>query len=544
VNHCGDGCYYNGKLYIPVEYWDGVCGDTAHQTLAVYDATSSGLPLLTYNDISGDGHEVSAICVVPLQSALYIASFCDGTKIWKYDLTTLTLLGTVSLSQTINRIQGITYNVPTQSFFIAADNSSGLGGAIYQVSLTGQVTQVYIVTIADELEGLDFTQGSLRYLITQKVHYLQPTGLPLYVQVPAWQAAQFGGPGNDSTYTRLGKDGNGLNFTSNLRYDPELGNWVYDDSAKVGMALIMHEGNGQMEFRVVPSGLAEPFATTTYKRLILGSAVPPSGDVLRSNGTTFVDAALAASDLSNGTTGTGAVVLAGTPVLTGTVDIANSILSANQITVGNASSQAILRMNDVAGADWSIQTGGYLLGFYDHNNVLQFAIGNTSAGQGVWVGAPTGSGKGTGTINVETAYYINGTPGVTQTAGVPTSIATIGGIVTTLTVTSDERLKSAVPYKGGLDEILSITPIRYKWNEKGQEVAGDTSDREYVGFSAQDVQKKIPESIVGKQVAKDGAEYLGFDDRPVIAALVNAVKAQQKQIEKLQKCIEKLQGQS
>ena len=140
------------------------------------------------------------------------------------------------------------------------------------------------------------------------------------------------------------------------------------------------------------------------------------------------------------------------------------------------------------------------------------------------VGAPTGGDEGAGTINAAGAYYANGTIGVTQTAGAPTSIATIGGIVTTLVVTSDERLKTFEPYTGGLNEILAIQPIHYHWNTRGQEVTGDPGKRSYIGFSAQNVQAVIPEAIVGQQVAKDGDVYLGFDDRPVIAALVNAVK--------------------
>lgn len=46
------------------------------------------------------------------------------------------------------------------------------------------------------------------------------------------------------------------------------------------------------------------------------AGVAPSGNVLRGNGTNFVAAPLAASDLSNGTTGSGAAVLANSPSLT------------------------------------------------------------------------------------------------------------------------------------------------------------------------------------------------------------------------------------
>lgn len=117
-------------------------------------------------------------------------------------------------------------------------------------------------------------------------------------------------------------------------------------------------------------------------------------------------------------------------------------------------------------------------------------------------------------------YYSGAIKGVTQAAEAVGTLATTGGIVTTFTAVSDERLKTHQPYEGGLDEVLAITPIRYRWNEKGQELSGQRGDRDYVGFSAQNAQKAIPETI--QSVTKDG--YLSFDDRPVIAALVNAVK--------------------
>jgi hypothetical protein len=100
-------------------------------------------------------------------------------------------------------------------------------------------------------------------------------------------------------------------------------------------------------------------------------------------------------------------------------------------------------------------------------------------------------------------------------------LATIEGIVTTFTGVSDERLKDFTPYEGGLSEILAITPIRYRWNDAGQKWTSLGGEREYVGFSANNVQKAIPEAIQGTEGEE---KYLSFDDRPVIAALVNAVK--------------------
>jgi hypothetical protein len=105
------------------------------------------------------------------------------------------------------------------------------------------------------------------------------------------------------------------------------------------------------------------------------------------------------------------------------------------------------------------------------------------------------------------------------------------GIVTTFTGVSDERLKNATMYAGGLAEILAINPIRFTYNELGQKFGGWDKEHVYVGFSAQNVQRAIPEAIQGYEGEE---KYLSFDDRPVIAALVNAVKELTARIEELE----------
>lgn len=101
-----------------------------------------------------------------------------------------------------------------------------------------------------------------------------------------------------------------------------------------------------------------------------------------------------------------------------------------------------------------------------------------------------------------------------------------------LTVSSDERLKNIEgKFYKGLDAIMCLEPIIYSWNEKsGMETQG-----KYVGFSAQEVQKVIPEAV-----GENKAGYLTLADRAIIATLVNAVQMQQTEIEKLKHDIEQL----
>jgi len=130
-------------------------------------------------------------------------------------------------------------------------------------------------------------------------------------------------------------------------------------------------------------------------------------------------------------------------------------------------------------------------------------------------------------------YYSGGTAGVSAGPfSAITSIQTVGGIVTVLADVSDERLKSFSEYEGGLAEVLAITPIKYTWNTEGQNITGFSEGRVFVGFRAQDVQKAIPEAVTQ---SASNAEYLGLDDRPVIAALVNAVKTLEARIRELEK---------
>jgi hypothetical protein len=121
---------------------------------------------------------------------------------------------------------------------------------------------------------------------------------------------------------------------------------------------------------------------------------------------------------------------------------------------------------------------------------------------GIYVGAATGGSKGAGTINVTGGYYVNGVLG--------------SGTF------SDSRLKTNIkPWTKGLDAILALKPVVYNWNEQGQKLHGTNKyiKKSRVGFIADDVHKVISEST-----RDTGSEWKDYDERAVIAALVNAVK--------------------
>jgi len=86
-----------------------------------------------------------------------------------------------------------------------------------------------------------------------------------------------------------------------------------------------------------------------------------------------------------------------------------------------------------------------------------------------------------------------------------------------ITAVSDERIKSNIrPFSRGLSDVIAINPILHGYTT---ESGLDQTRNDYAGFSAQQVQTIIPEAV---GVNANG--MLSFSDRPIIAALVNAVK--------------------
>lgn len=103
-----------------------------------------------------------------------------------------------------------------------------------------------------------------------------------------------------------------------------------------------------------------------------------------------------------------------------------------------------------------------------------------------------------------------------------------------LSVSSDERLKNVVgDFSPGLEAVLGLQPIQYKWRVE----TGYDSESTYTGFSAQNVQSVIPEAV-----GKDKSGFLTLSDRPIMAAIVNAIKELWNTVMNNQKRIEALEN--
>ncbi len=129
-----------------------------------------------------------------------------------------------------------------------------------------------------------------------------------------------------------------------------------------------------------------------------------------------------------------------------------------------------------------------------------------------------------------------------QTPPLPTFALDAAGSIhaTSFPVSSDFRLKENVrPLTNVLDKLEKVRGVSFDWNETYEELGRSSGHRE-IGVIAQEVESVFPE-LVTKWGEKD---YRAVDYGRMTAVLIEAVKEQQKQIEKLAKEIEKLKNQS
>jgi endosialidase-like protein len=137
---------------------------------------------------------------------------------------------------------------------------------------------------------------------------------------------------------------------------------------------------------------------------------------------------------------------------------------------------------------------------------------------------PNGANVGIGTLAPTDLLSVNGTaskPG--------------GG---TWAVFSDERLKRIRgTYNIGLKAVMRLQPLRYEY--KPDNALKIKSEGEHIGFSAQAVQQVIPEAVTS---TSNG--YLMVNSDPILWSMLNAIKEQQAEIEKLKTEVRRLRASS
>ena len=209
----------------------------------------------------------------------------------------------------------------------------------------------------------------------------------------------------------------------------------------------------------------------------------------------------------------------------GNVGIGTTAPSA-MLSLGSAiPSMPKLLMYD-AGNDWNNGFGINIGGGNSIALVLSRGVGNQGGDSQFNIVAPISAWPYTSYATLMTVIN-NGNVGIgttspSQKLSVVGSINQTGALSCALSTdasgtiicTSDERSKNVLGNSTyGLNQIMNITPI--KFNFKNEIYT-------HVGFSAQNVQKVIPEAT---PLQNDG--YLGLDTNAIIATMVNAIKEQQ-----------------
>lgn len=101
---------------------------------------------------------------------------------------------------------------------------------------------------------------------------------------------------------------------------------------------------------------------------------------------------------------------------------------------------------------------------------------------------------------------------------------------------SDRRLKNiAGPFRSGLNAVMRLQPLRYQY--KPNNAVGITDNVEHIGFSAQDVQKVIPEAVTANSNG-----FLMVNNDPIIWTMLNAIKEQQQEIQELKREVRRLRA--
>ena len=97
---------------------------------------------------------------------------------------------------------------------------------------------------------------------------------------------------------------------------------------------------------------------------------------------------------------------------------------------------------------------------------------------------------------------------------------------------SDRRLKDNIKtIPNALDKVLKLRGVQFQWKDKSK------PQRQRMGYIAQEVEKVLPDQVnTSENTGLKSVEY-----EQMIGLLTEAIKEQQKQIEKLEARIDKLE---
>jgi hypothetical protein len=159
--HLGDGCYYNGRLYVVAENYPSVTS----QQIIVYDAAEMRYITRFWTH---QPHEVSSVTVADLGDGvpiLVVSSYLDSGHLFKYGIEDGAYLGTIDLQPTPRLgIQGIAFR---DGLLFLGVGRGRAPGYLYSATTTGQTKLIYTRQSLAYHEGLDFNGEHLLWLVDQ-----------------------------------------------------------------------------------------------------------------------------------------------------------------------------------------------------------------------------------------------------------------------------------------------------------------------------------------------------------------------------------------
>jgi hypothetical protein len=160
ASHMGDGDYYDGKVYAPLEHWTSCSVSDAPVVIVTFDGTT--LKNDYSADISAYQSEASSVAIDTDTNEAIVSDYCDNSKIYVYGMSDWKLNRTIPLAMPVSSIQGIAYN---QNFLYIADTY----GHLYGLCLSDySMRLLFTATMRGEYEGIDFRNGELRWLLNPK----------------------------------------------------------------------------------------------------------------------------------------------------------------------------------------------------------------------------------------------------------------------------------------------------------------------------------------------------------------------------------------
>jgi len=223
----------------------------------------------------------------------------------------------------------------------------------------------------------------------------------------------------------------------------------------------------------------------------------------------------------------------------------NSITASLLIETANLetfSSSALTRLDNLEGKDISITLTGDVTGTGTITNLANVSFATTIAANSVALGTDT-TGNYMSDLTQGTGVTITHTPGegsnatiaigqAVATSSSPTFAGlTINGAITatgdiTAFYTSDKRHKNNIQLiPNALEKVSKLNGVTWEWNDDVHEVTKSTPK---TGLIAQEVQEVLPQVVIERQ---DG--FLALDYSKMMGLMVEAIKEQQSQIEKL-----------